>query len=195
MGVLGLQGRGKPPGAAILTCRQCELKVNILLSWNDGSVRVTYQDPTGSVATKNTPREVAYYLDEAARCISVGARSAATAMFRSALEHVLHDQGYAEGMLDSKIKALEKEIEAKTPRAAAWSKMDTEVLMSMKSLGNGAIHPNGGDVSLQATLDAGLISTLEIVFESILREVYEEPAERAERAERLKQTAALFKKT
>ena len=54
---------------------------------------------TGGLAMPNTPEGVAFYLDQAAKSHSVGANSAAIAMYRGALEHLLFQQGYKTGML------------------------------------------------------------------------------------------------
>jgi hypothetical protein len=60
----------------------------------------------GGVSTPNTPAAVAYYLDQAERSQAVGALSAAVAMYRAALEQLLFDQGYRDGMLAQKITKL-----------------------------------------------------------------------------------------
>jgi hypothetical protein len=89
----------------------------------------------GDVATPETPPGVAFYLDQAARCHSVGANSAAITMFRSALEWLLLDQGFTEPMLGPKRKALNRALEAGT--APQWaSDLDPEFLDVIRQLGN-----------------------------------------------------------
>jgi hypothetical protein len=68
----------------------------------------------GGLATPHTPKLDAYYLAQAKRAQSVGANSAVVAMYRSALEHLLYEQGYEDRMVGPKITALLRDIEAGT---------------------------------------------------------------------------------
>src|SRR6266487_4665846 len=68
----------------------------------------------GGLALPHTPEGVAYYLDQAARAESVDANSAAVAMYRAALEHLLYEQGYKAKMLGPKLGELEQAIKAGT---------------------------------------------------------------------------------
>lgn len=102
------------------------------------------QSCRGGLTTPQTPPAVAYYLDQAQRAQSVSARSAAVAMYRPALEHLLYEQGYKKGMLGTKLTDLEKDIAAGT--APKWAaELDTEFLALLKELGNASIHPNDGE--------------------------------------------------
>jgi hypothetical protein len=47
--------------------------------------------------------------------------------------------------------------------------VDIAYLTVMKQLGDGAIHPNDGDISKQAELDKGLISLVKDTFQTLLR--------------------------
>jgi hypothetical protein len=89
----------------------------------------------GGLSTPNTPPPVAYYLDQAHRARSVGALSAAAAMYRAALDQILFEQGFTEGTLGPKIGALEKA----NPRWLA--NLDPAYLTVIKQIGDGAITP------------------------------------------------------
>ena len=65
----------------------------------------------GGLRTQHTPESVAFYLDQAQRAESVGARSGAAAMYRGALEHLLFEQGYRQAMLGPKLERLERDIQ------------------------------------------------------------------------------------
>jgi len=145
------------------------------------------------VSTPQTDSGVAYYLDQAYKAQSVGATSAAVAMYRGALEHLLYSQGYTDGMLGTKITALKKAIQNKT--APDWAMaLNTDYLEIIQELGNGAIHPNDGDIKLQAELDTALLDTLDITFTHLLYLVYEAPHLQETRLNNLKAKAALFKR-
>jgi Domain of unknown function (DUF4145) len=70
-------------------------------------------------------------------------------MYRSALETLLYEQNYKNGMLDAKIKALL--ADAKPP---AWrDQADPEYLEALKQIGNGAVHPGDGNIERQQAID------------------------------------------
>lgn len=164
---------------------------------------VIYQGPRGpslavlpssfaGVATPNTPKSVAYYLDQAHRAHSVGANTAAVAMYRAGLEQLLFDQGFKTGMLHAKVTALEAAITAGD--APKWAvDLDTELLRAMKDLGNGAIHPNDGDITKQDILDAELVHEVTNLFHALLFIIYEAPTKTASRIAALKARAAVTK--
>src|SRR5665648_1118764 len=90
------------------TCFQC--KSTALLLIYQGPVEVelaVLHDTYSGCITSNAPFEVKYYIDQAFRARSVGAVSAAMAMYRSALEWILYKQGYTKRMLNDKINKLE----------------------------------------------------------------------------------------
>ena len=91
-----------------------------------------------------------------------------------------------EGTLNSKITALEND-----PPDWAQS-IRPEFLRVIKDLGNAAIHPNDGDVSKQAAFHAQLLREVRALFVELLDEVYEQPARRASRLDRLRQARDSF---
>jgi hypothetical protein len=72
--------------------------------------------PGGVWRTRNprTPASIRYYLDPAHFCRAAGAHSAAVAMYRAALEHLLFDQRYRNRSLGAKIKQLEAALADET---------------------------------------------------------------------------------
>lgn len=64
----------------------------------------------------------------------------------------------------------------------------------LKDLGNTAIHPNDGDISRQAELDADLLARVKETFLHLLFLVYEVEHEKAGRLNALRSTANSFKK-
>src|SRR5664280_3689902 len=86
------------PGLFAMTCVQCQLRHTVLVhSGPDGPEIAIFSPERGGFSTPNTPENVRYYLDQAHRAESVGAPSAAVAMYRSAVEMLLFEQGYEEG--------------------------------------------------------------------------------------------------
>lgn len=144
---------------------------------------VVYQSPSGpdlavlpsvggGVSSEHCPDGVAYYLEQAQRAHSVGARSAAVAMYRGALEQFLFQQGYKDGPLARKIADLDAAIAAGT--APKWTqRVDSEFLDLIRELGNGSIHPNDGDVKSQERLDGELVNGLSALFQTLLVAAYE----------------------
>ena len=185
------------PGApAVLgyTCRECGLGFTAFIySTEAGEGLLVVPRRAGGMRTPNTPASVAFYLDQAARSESSGARSAAIAMYRGALEHLLFDQGYKTGMLDKKLKKLEADIAAGSP--PAWGRdLDTDFLTVLKELGNSAIHPNNGDTSQQSLLDSALLARVKQVFLHLLDLVYEAPLRKKATLDALKKTAVSIKR-
>ena len=112
-------------------------------------------------------------------------------MFRGALDHLLFEQGFKDGMCGKKLRDLEAAIDNKT--APKWAyELDTDFLRVMKELGDGSIHPNDGDVKKQAVLDSQLIAKVKHTFEMLLFLVYELPLQKQDRLAALK--AAVLKK-
>lgn len=145
----------------------------------------------GGLTTPHTPKGVAYYLDQAQRARAVGANSAAVAMFRGALEHLLFEQGFQKGMCGQKLKELEAAVAKGT--APKWAlELDGEFLQVMKQLGDGAIHPNDGNIEGQKVLDGDLIAKLTHTFHMLLFVIYELPYEKQKRLDGLK--AGIIKK-
>ena len=68
-------------------------------------------------------------------------------------------------------------------------KLDPAFLLVLKELGDGAIHPNDGDVDQQAKLDNALLSKMKATFQMVLDLVCEEPRRTAQRLADLKGAA------
>ena len=116
--------------------------------------------------------------------------SGAVAMYRAALEHPLHEQGYTDGMLGKRIDQLMND-----PDAPPWrDRLDAAYLGVINKLGNAAIHANDGDVGQQAAFEAELLLEVRELFIELLDEVYEQPARKARRIERLQQVAGSFER-
>ena len=173
-------------------CVQCDTYFTVVFySGANGTEMAILPSCNGAVVTPNTPPSVAYYLDQAYRAKSIGANSACIAMYRGALEQLMYQQGFQKGMLDNKIKKLEEEILDGT--APQWAKeFGTDYLFYIKKLGNGAIHPNEGDVEKQKELDNQLIEIVDVLFAKLLYKIYEEPNKELERNNIIKEKAKLF---
>ncbi|MFO0839016.1 MAG: hypothetical protein U1D55_10870 [Phycisphaerae bacterium] len=170
------------PGIFRLRCTDCDAEsLAVLYPRSDGPNGVglaVLPARWAGIATPNTPAAVSYFLDQAARCISVDATSAAIAMFRSALEQFLTEQNFRERMLGPKIDELECAIREK--QAPDWvGRMDPSVLTAslraMKELANTAVHealanPDGARVH-----DANLLATIQVAILAILDAAYEAP--------------------
>lgn len=167
------------PSLFVASCLQC-YKSNTIVTYAgpDGPSLVVLPTVRGGLASPNAPEGVSYYLDQAHRCESMGAHSAAVTMYRAALEHLLFEQGYEVRMLGPKIQKLEEDIAAGT--AKDWAtKIDPDFMDVIKDLGNDAIHPNDGDISVQAKFDEELTRKVRAAFILLLEVVYEEPERRA----------------
>jgi hypothetical protein len=123
----------------------------------------------------------------------MGGYTAAVAIFRAALESLLHEQGYTARMLGPKLAELEAAIAAKT--APQWAlELDTAFLKVIKDLGNASIHTSDGDIAKQAALDADLVSRVNQTFQMLLYLVYEIPHKKADMLDALKAKAQALKK-
>ena len=154
-------------------CLQCSsVFTGIIYGGPSGQALAVFPSREGSLSTLNTPKSVSYYLDQASKSHSVGANSAAIAMYRAALEHLLFQQGFTDGMLGQKINSLVRSINNNS--APKWAyELDSEFLKYVKELGNAAIHSNDGDVDQQKTLDNELIAGVKEFFKILLFLVYE----------------------
>ena len=161
------------PLAAEFTCVQCKTRFDAFIFVGpEGAELAVFPSVRGGLTTPNTPPGVAYYLDQARRAQSAGANSAAVAMFRAALEHLLFQQGFTDKMLGPKISALKTQREDGT--APRWAMdLDDAFLEVIGKLGNAAIHPGDGDVEKQNVLDGRLIQLLTVTFSELLIDVYE----------------------
>ncbi len=182
----------EPPILATLVCVQCDtLFTAVLYQSPEGKGLAILPSTYGGLTTPNMPVGVAYYLDQAQRSQSVGANSAAVAMFRAALDHLLFEQGFKKGMCGQKLAELEAAVKANT--APKWAyELDAEFLTVMKKLGDGAIHPNDGNVADQSKLDNELLAKITHTFQMLLFMIYELPHEKQKRLDALK--AGIIKK-
>jgi hypothetical protein len=175
-----------PPVLATLTCVQCDtLFTAVLYQSPEGRGLAILPSTYGGLTTPHAPKGVAYYLDQAQKSQSVGANSASVAMFRGALDHLLFDQGFKKGMCGQKLGELEASIKANT--APKWAyELDGEFLTVMKQLGDGAIHPNDGNVDAQSKLDNELLAKITHTFQMLLFLIYELPHQKQQRLDALK---------
>lgn len=177
------------------TCLQCKSKANIIIYQGPNGVElVVLHSVHGGCITPNSPEEVKFYIDQAYRARSMGAISAAMAMYRSALEWILHEQGFTKGLLGDKIQQLEKQM--KENKAPAWAKeINPAYLSALKEIGNGAIHTNNGDITKQQHLDDDAIKLVDLVFAQILDKIYEKPHQEAQSLAALQKLQKEMKKT
>ena len=108
------------PSLFVMNCVQCDASYTAIIHRGPGGASLAVlPSEAGGLKTKHTPTSVAYFLDQAQRSRSVGAFSAALAMYRAAMEQLLHEQGYTSGMLATKIGKLEQEIASQS--APRWA--------------------------------------------------------------------------
>ena len=184
------------PSLFSFECLQCSTKfLAVIYQGPQGPSMALFPQVHGGLSRPNAPEAVTYYLDQAHRCENVGAFSAAIAMYRSALENLLFEQGYKKGMLASKIQQLEADVAGASPSAPRWARdLETEYLTVIKELGNASIHPNDGDITKQEALDRDLVAVVREVFAGLLYLVYELPQEKSSRLASLRAKVGLLKK-
>jgi hypothetical protein len=168
------------PAAFQLSCVQCSAVIIVVAySGPDGPEVAALPSTYGGLATPNTPPSVSYYLDQAERASSVAAHSAAMTMYRSALEQILTSQGYTDRMLGPKLGAIRND-----PEPPRWYQdLDPEFLSVIGKLGNAATHD---DVAQQAAIDRELLGEVRALFVELLDDIYEQPARRAARLDKLR---------
>jgi hypothetical protein len=182
--------REHAPVVVKIVCVQCRMpQILVVHAGPSGMELIRLQVSYGGLSTPHAPESVSYYVDQAQRSEAIGALSAAVAMYRSALEQLLYDQGFTKGTLAAKIDAAEK---CKPP--PRWLRdLHPEFLRALKDLGNAAVHPNDGDVERQQLLDRALLLQVRELFEELLDEVYELPQRRQERLEAMETAHEAFK--
>jgi hypothetical protein len=177
-----------------LRCLECETEaVALIYPGSAGEAFAVFWPVASGIATPNTPKTVAYYLDQAARCESVNANSAAVAMYRAAVDHIMYEQGFKDGMLGKRIEELEIRIADGT--APSWAKeLGTDDIHILSKLGSGAIHTNTGDIAEQAHLDDELLAMVRFTIIELLEAIYEAPAKKLARRSQMDAVAAKFAK-
>ncbi len=182
------------PSLFRLECCECQCEVTALVYRGpEGASLAVLPSTFGGLSTLNTPEGVRFYLDQAHRAQSVGAYSAAVAMYRAALEHLLFEQGFKKRNLAPKISELETAITKADNSTPKWAKdMDTRFLTLIKDLGNAAIHPNHGNVEKQATLHSGLLTSFQATFIELLDVVYEAEERQNKRRAAMQDAKAKF---
>lgn len=177
------------PALFLVACVQCDSMILLVVFTGPGGLELVALPSTyGGLATPSTPDPVAFYLDQAQRSQSVGALSAAVTMYRSALEHLLEEQGYEARMLGPKIAALTND-----GAPPAWrDALDPDYLRVIKDLGNASAHTNGGDISKQLVFEANLVREVQALFSELLDTIYEQPERKKARLGKLKQAASSF---
>ena len=167
----------RDPIVLIYLCLNCRSYYTVLTYLSEGEPKLVLLPNTmGGMGTENTNLAVKYYLDQAFKSKIIGALSAAASMFRAALEMLLYNEGFKEGMLGEKINKLNKDINDGTAPKWAMDLQETEMLELMNKIASGAIHPNDGDIERQQVIDNELLLIIEDVFMSLLHMVYEVPA-------------------
>lgn len=175
-------------------CLQCDHEAILIIYAVEKEIKMAVlHDTYSGCITPNTPTEVKYYIDQAFRARSMGAYSAAMAMYRSALEWIMYGQGYTDGMLGKKIDDLQNDISKGT--APKWAvEVNVDFLNAIKEIGNGAMHTNKGDITKQKEIDKDLIEIVDVVFAELLDKIYEQPSRSNTNLNRLKQIASNIKK-
>lgn len=164
-------------------CVQCHHLTDLVVHRGpQGWELVALPQDYGGLSTSHTPTGVGFYLDQAQRAQAVGANSAAVAMYRSALEHLLHDQGYTDGMLGTRIKALKEDSDPPKWR----DELNSDYFTVINTLGNAAIHANDGDITQQAAFEHPLLGAVRELFIELLSRIYERPKQDAARLDDLK---------
>lgn len=183
------------PCLLVYACAQCDTSFTAVVYEDSPGVQrlAIFPNVPGGLSTPRTPRSVSYYLDQAQRCRSVNANSAAISMYRAGLEQLLYERGFTNGMLDAKIRELKAQIDGGS--SPTWARdLDTEYLAVMKELGNAAIHPNGGDITKQSSFDSALMIRVERTLQGLLHLAYEEPVLRSANLAALRTASATVRK-
>jgi Domain of unknown function (DUF4145) len=169
-----------PPPLFGATCLQCQTRLSLVVDAGPPAEVVVLGSRGSGLATQHTPAAVAYYLDQAYRARTRGAFTAATTMYRSALEQLLQEQGFNGRGLADRINAA---IAGQPP----WiERLDDELMNALRSLGNRAVHGSRGDLSAQAVFDRKVALDIEHLFLDVLQEIYELPVQRDARRQRFR---------
>ncbi len=159
-------------------CEHCQTRFAVILYMGaNGPTLAWFPNRGGGFSTLHTPDTVAHFVNEAYKCFSVGARVASVAMFRVALDQILFDAGYKEGMLHAKIEKLE--VDKGAGSAPIWvMDLTPEFMHVIKRLGNIAIHPK--EIEKLAVFADEIIAAIQITMEHLLTDIYERDAHEKE---------------
>lgn len=176
------------------TCTTCDGKILVLLyDGPNGHTLMTIPSSYGAMATPRTPQSVAYYLDQAHRCKCVSAFSAAVAMFRTALDHLLFEQGFRENTLAEKIHAMRTEL--RDGNLAIWAHdVDAKFLEVAQYLGERSALPVDAEFAEKATLDERSCLLIQATFAYLLFVTYELPHQRESALASLHANAAALRR-
>lgn len=173
------------PSLFHLECLQCKSRFTVVIysGLNSGNMAV-FPNTTGGLATKNTPKNVRYFLDEAYKAQAGGAVTGAVLLYRAALEQLLTEQSYKKQNITDKIKELEENVKSGT--GPKWvHDIDSAYLRVIKDLANEGIHVNSGDTDTLKSFDSNLLADIQLIFVDLLDLVYEKPIRKAEKLKQL----------
>jgi hypothetical protein len=163
---------GWPPCVFTATCLQCQRALALVVYPGPPPGLIVLGGAMRGVATQGTPPALAFYLEQAYRARAAGAYTAAAAMYRSALEQFLADQGLDARQLNDRIRLA-------TEAAPRWLEhLDDELMHALRELGNVAVHGGEGDPGERDGVYRSLVSDFEQLFAVLLDDVYELPARR-----------------
>lgn len=169
-----------------LECLQCKSRACLVIQKMNNEIKdIILYETYGGCSSKNSPDGVKYYLNEAKLSKQIGAKSASMAMYRAALDFLLYEQGYTQGMLGNKIKKLEEDRNNNCGQK--WvMEIEPQFLEVIKDIGNSSIHPNDGNIKCQEVIDENLLNIVDIVFSELLDKIYEQPIRSKKNLELLK---------
>lgn len=158
------------------TCRQCHNETFLIKHTVDGEPTLTFVYSTVlQYDTSCVPEGINYYMGQAFKSKSVGAYSAAMAMYRSALEFLLYESGFDENRLVDKIKSFED----KPPDWA--TSLSSQFMGIIRELGNDSVHPNRGNISEQEKFDFDMLEAVEITLNELIERAYILPQKERDR--------------
>lgn len=157
-------------------CRQCHNETFLIRHTVDGKPTLTFLYSTAlQYDTSCVPEGINYYMGQAFKSKSVGAYSAAMAMYRSALEFLLYESGFDENRLVDKIKSFED----KPPDWA--TSLSSQFMGIIRELGNDSVHPNRGNISEQEKFDFDMLEAVEITLNELIERAYILPQKERDR--------------
>lgn len=161
------------------TCAQCENEIFLIKHPVDGQSSLTFvYNAEIQYDWSCVPDGINYYMAQAFKSRSVGANSAAMAMYRSALEWLLFSLGFKEKDLNIRIDKFGK--------SEYSEKIGTEFMDILRLLGNNAVHVNDGDLSLQKSFDDDLLNSTEELLNELINQIFIGPEEHKKRVEKMK---------